>query len=197
MNAAPPSSSSWVGDLAPCTFWYESIRRANSSPFIAWAVVAIRRPAANAKYLVMRRPFFWMGRSGASIRERWPARYCCRRPSIRTVVCEIFVSRYSRACHPRNRGVDPSGNRVGEQREDVGVLAAAPRRHVERMVRVVEQHDVREITEALDDGHQQRKAGEIVARALQEQHRDAHAGKMRGSFVRRLAGRMQRKAEED
>ena len=51
--------------------------------------------------------------------------------------------------------------------------------------------------EPLDQGAQQKRAREIVARSLQEEHRDLHVEEMPAALVRWTSGWVQRKSQED
>src|SRR6267154_1066363 len=50
--------------------------------------------------------------------------------------------------------------------------------------------------EPVDNGFEQRQLREVVAGALQKQHRDVNIGEVSGAVAGWLAGRMQRKAQE-
>ena len=65
------------------------------------------------------------------------------------------------------------------------------------MVGVFDDLERRTLAERLHERLQQREVGELVACALQEQHRDLHVGQVLAALVRRLARRMQREADED
>ena len=68
-------------------------------------------------------------------------------------------------------------------------LRPAARGNVERMIGIVEQPERGARAEPRDECCDQRQVGELVARSLQEQHRDRDVGEMRAAFVRRLARR--------
>ena len=76
------------------------------------------------------------------------------------------------------------------------VVAAALGADVERVVGVVEDLERRQRPEPIDDRADQIEPGELVAGALQEQHRHVDRGEMRGALGARLAGGMQGEADE-
>jgi hypothetical protein len=62
---------------------------------------------------------------------------------------------------------------------------------------LVELRQLRTGAQADDKGSQEREFRELVAGPLQEEHRNRDVGKVSAALVRRLARRMQRKADED
>ena len=74
--------------------------------------------------------------------------------------------------------------------------AARAREHVERVVGVVEELQRRARAELGDQRLQQAQIRQLVARALQKEHRHVHVEEVLRALVRRLARRMQREAKE-
>jgi len=62
------------------------------------------------------------------------------------------------------------------------------------VIGIVEQFKRRVCAEAVDHRLQQRQVGQFVAGALQEQHRHLDVEQMLRAFLRRLAGRVQRRS---
>src|SRR5438046_8342354 len=92
--------------------------------------------------------------------------------------------------HPRNQPFQHSA-------EDLFVAASGSGGDVEGVIRVDDELERRARAEPLDQGAQQKRAREIVARSLQEEHRDLHVEEMPAALVRWTSGWVQRKSQED
>src|SRR5207248_6631176 len=90
----------------------------------------------------------------------------------------------------------PLSDVVRELVEDLGVRAAALLEYVEAVVGVLDDLHRRPWAERFDDGREQRKIGERVARSLQEQHRLRHLGEVLGARGSGSSGRVQRETQE-
>ena len=79
---------------------------------------------------------------------------------------------------------------------DVRVLASRARRHVERVVGIVDELERGARAQPSGNARKERQVGELVARPLQEEHRNAHCREVDGTLVRRLTGWVQREPKE-
>src|SRR5436190_133266 len=68
---------------------------------------------------------------------------------------------------------------------------------MKRMIRLGEKLECRARSQSMADVLDQVQGRELIASALEEEHRDFYAGKMLGTFLRRLAGRMEWKPGKD
>jgi hypothetical protein len=89
-----------------------------------------------------------------------------------------------------------SGGGGGELGDDLGIGPAGTLQDVERVIGPGDHVEGRALAQAGADGAQQVEIGELVALALEEQHRHADLGQMGAALDRRPAGGVQRKAEE-
>src|SRR5215204_313999 len=96
----------------------------------------------------------------------------------------------------RGDSIGPGSDRVDYVVQDVSILAAGPRRDVKRMVRIREQLQAGAVAERRAQRLDLTQFGELVARALQEQHGDMHVEQMLAPLLRRGSGGMQGKSEE-
>lgn len=81
--------------------------------------------------------------------------------------------------------------------EDLIVRASGSCGNAERMVRFGNELERRARAEPLDEGPKEDQAREVVARSLQEKHRNLHVQEMLAALVGWTAWRMQRKAQEN
>src|SRR5262245_55197946 len=108
-------------------------------------------------------------------RAAWPARGAAtRRGPLRRERCR------------------PAGDLAGEVVDHVRVGATRAAGEVEGVIRVVDDVEPRARAERREEGTEQVERGELVARALEEQHRDADAREvlaaLRSGFLRRVEG---------
>ncbi len=89
------------------------------------------------------------------------------------------------------------GHRVGQSGEHIGGAAAGAGRHAEGVIGAVDDDQLGRRRERANDRFEQRQIGQLVARALQEQHRHPDPRQVLGPRRGRLAGRVERKADED
>src|SRR6185503_12764299 len=92
--------------------------------------------------------------------------------------------------------VGPGGKPVEHLGADIFVLAAGPGRHVKGVIGIRKNYQGGASAERFADRLDLVEHRELVARALQEQHRDLDVEQVVTTFLRRTSGWMQRKSEE-
>lgn len=98
---------------------------------------------------------------------------------------------------PREYEIDPIRQTVQQFGADFGIGAAGTSWDVEGMVAVLKEFEGSVFAELLAERLQKFQAGEIVAGALKEEHRDLHIGKVLGAFDGGTSGWMKRESKED
>jgi len=93
--------------------------------------------------------------------------------------------------------VDPVGGDSRQLLQDLGVGTSRSSRYVKRMIRVGKKMESREVAAALDHRAKLVEMSQLVAGALEKEHRNRDIGQMCGPIVRRPARRVQREPEED